>query len=188
MNSLFTVNNNVSVSLISVTVTPSTFLAALVVVLTFVSLYASVYIGPLTATVAVLAAPIRRFFPGPPPQRPPRPRSTAPATIPLDLGPDLIKYRSLPALPAPETSKALVRSSRRSSSTSTSTTTTTRHARSSRPPRRLPAGLRAPSPPLRPPSPAPRRDRRERPGAGSPGLGLRRWLQSSGLAPPRKRP
>ncbi|SPO05011.1 uncharacterized protein DNG_07696 [Cephalotrichum gorgonifer] len=45
MNSLFTVNNHVSISLLSITVTPSTFLAALIVVLVFISIYLSFYLG-----------------------------------------------------------------------------------------------------------------------------------------------
>lgn len=190
MNSLFTVNNNVSVSLLSVTVTPSTFLAALIVVLTFASLYLSFYLGPLTASVTVLTAPIRRLFPRPRPKPLPEPPSTAPATLPLALGPDLAPRRPLPALPAPEPEddRALVRAPRRSS----------RHARPARPPRRLTAGLRAddasplrlPEPPLGVPLRArdDRRRERERPRVAGPGgFSLRRWLQSSGVAPPRKR-
>ena len=184
MNSLFTVNNNISVSLLSVTVTPSTFLAALIVLLTFGSLYLSFYLGPLTASVTLLTAPIRRIFPSRRP--PPKPASTAPVTIPLALGPDIAAHRPLPALPPPEQNddRALVRASRRSS----------RHARSSRSVRSAHSGLRADdTSPLRLPEPplgVPRRrnDRRgERARVAGSGFSLSRWLQSSGVAPTRKR-
>lgn len=188
MNSLFTVNNHVSVSLLSVTVTPSTFLTALVVILTFISLYLSFYLGPLTASAAVLTAPIRRLFTRPLAQQSQlvrKPAPTAPATIPLALGPDLIERRPLPALPAPEQNQdtALVCASPR------------RSARHARPPRDRPARrVRADSPvaPLRLPEPPlglPFRggDDRRRRDRSRPGFSFRRWLQSSGMAPPRKR-
>lgn len=183
MNSLFTVNNHVSVSLLSVTVTPSTFLAALIVVLTFASLYLSFYLGPLTAFVTSLTGPIRRLFPRPRAQSQlvHKPSYTAPATIPLALGPDIAARRPLPTLPAPEHNqgRSLVRASSRRSD---------RHARPARPARRLPAdspaALRIPEPPLGLPLRGGDDRRRERSRAG---FSFRRWLQSSGMAPPRKR-
>ncbi|CAI4219919.1 unnamed protein product [Parascedosporium putredinis] len=115
MNSFFTVNNHVSISLLSVTVTPSTFLAALIFCLVFISIYISLYLAPISAATSAVTAPFRRVLAVVRPKASAAPaaaiadRATAlvddPATIPLRLHPSdqqllIASHRPLPALPS----------------------------------------------------------------------------------------
>ncbi|PKS11527.1 hypothetical protein jhhlp_003292 [Lomentospora prolificans] len=111
MNSFFTVNNHVSISLLSVTVTPSTFLAAFTISLLFISIYLSFYLAPISAATSAVTAPFRRILSVVRPKAAAAPEPTAvinaPATIPLGLQAAdhqflIASRRPLPALPPPQ--------------------------------------------------------------------------------------
>lgn len=193
MPSLVTVNNNVS--LLSITIAPSTYVATLT--LSFVFVY--LYIVQISWKPTLL--PNISYF-----KRTSRTTKTAEAAVEPPPLPPPPTYKALPAPPGPEASGAIVRRSNRHSSQHYQHEyddgyETFDDVRSSRSFRRLLGRLRADDPAtgqegsagrelVRAPVASlelPVRRRGERPGPGPRKLSLRRWLQSSGLAPPRKR-
>ena len=178
---LLAVNNNVS--LISIQVAPSSWLASVIIVLVFLALY----IPRLSLHIPRFALPPSVSGPSLP-ALPSYRRLTAP------------NERPLPALPAPPSNgpdrELVLRRHRLSASTTTSTALSASDltaqsirdgCRSSRRPRRLLAGLRAPSQPY---EHAPLVGAAQRTGhGGSRGIGhrFRRWVLASSVAEPRQR-
>ncbi|KAF0323454.1 hypothetical protein GQ607_009351 [Colletotrichum asianum] len=186
MPSLVTVNNNVS--LLSITIAPSTYVATLTLSFVFIYIYLVQiswkptllpnfsYFKRTSRATKTTIADHHRFEELPPPRT----------------------YKALPAPPAVASGALVRRSPRRQHDGAYADTAP--ELRTSGSFRRLFGRFRADDPapeptdqnalvrlPVAPLGVQVRPGRRERPGPGPRKLSLRRWLQSSGLAPPRER-